>query len=610
MILEKYFSNKCIVTFFLVFISSFLLSIYLNTQNVAATRIVVLFISCISAIFFLKNRKECIFRKINIVFSILLGISIILGYHLHIDSYYNGTIDTEYIYSFHFIDVLALIFISFIIYIIISSVSLLTTQKSNEISGFLFKNEAFENIKPTKVLLEMIPFILISLIYLLMYYPGFIFGDSLESIGEALGYRELLNHHPYMYTMFIKLCLHLGNALGGGNTLGCAIYSIIQSIYLSFCYSYYINWTVSRFHIKKYLEIIMVLFYSLTPYIASYSITMWKDPIFVATLLLISLFNFDYEFGIKEKCKKSLIPYFLLIIIAIFVRSNGLYVIIFMEFIWLIIYLMNRKKIEANQKFIYKSIITGIIMIIIFTKIITGPIYKAIGVKQVKVESVGIFLNQMARVAAYDGDMTDAEKEYMNSLLPLDMYKSTYRPGCVDKLKWSPSFNSKKLNEDFFLYWFSIGTKNIKLYIESWEFMTAGYWGVNIPASNRRLTNISSGDPTIFNSTSNSIAESYGIYSKSFINSTTLKQIFTYDEWSIPAAWIHWLIFYILLLLLFSKTHEYYAFLAPSIGVIITLFLASPIIYWPRYCALEQIMLPIYLLILIKSFQKQNYCNT
>lgn len=66
---------------------------------------------------------------------------------------------------------------------------------------------------------------------------------------------------------------------------------------------------------------------------------------------------------------------------------------------------------------------------------ITGPVYKALNVTpSEKAESIGILLNQMARVAALDGDMTESDKEYLNSILPYESYKTVYTPTCTDNL--------------------------------------------------------------------------------------------------------------------------------------------------------------------------------
>ena len=72
-----------------------------------------------------------------------------------------------------------------------------------------------------------------------------------------------------------------------------------------------------------------------------------------------------------------------------------------------------------------------------------GPVYTKLDLNGEPVESLGIFLNQMASVVAYDGDMTEEDREYMNGLLPLENYKDTYRPCVVDLLKWDQNFSQK-----------------------------------------------------------------------------------------------------------------------------------------------------------------------
>ena len=57
--------------------------------------------------------------------------------------------------------------------------------------------------------------------------------------------------------------------------------------------------------------------------------------------------------------------------------------------------------------------------VIICYMTITGPVYKALNVTpSEKAESIGILLNQMARVAALDGDMTESDRifKYYTSL--------------------------------------------------------------------------------------------------------------------------------------------------------------------------------------------------
>jgi len=574
----------------------------------SATR-TILFIGAFVIDCFKKKKPETVkdYKAFDLIFSVLLSVSIIVGYHIHIENVYSGNIDTEYITSYNCFDVVSIIMIIWIIYHYVSGLRRIISTYSNtlmhviEEDGDVSKESAI-SIKTVAV--GAIPFLIIVLLYLMIYYPGFVFGDTLGSIAEKIEYGKLSNHHPVLYTVFVKSCLALGRKIGGGNSLGCAIYCVIQSVYYGFGLSYICCWMQNRFNIKKGIAGIYLLFMALTPYVMTYSIAMWKDPVFIITLAIISVMNFDYMNRRIKTTWKNLIVYVILILIVLFVRNNGFHVIMMVELIWAIIFLLNRKDKSVLR------ILVVTLCTLLFYSVVTGPIYETMGVKKVKAESLGIFINQMARVATYEGKMTDDEKEYMDSLLPLSKYKSTYRPDCVDMLKWDKDFNNDVLENDFFKYWFSIGIKNPKYYLESWEMMTAGYWAINVPYVNRRQTNISSGVPTVLNDQYVEIAAGYDIHSKNLLKREELKELFITDEWSVPASWIHWLLLYIIGLLLIQKKYKILPLLAPSIGVTLTLLVASPITYWPRYCYLEQLMLPIYMLILfylLRSEIKSEY---
>lgn len=115
-----------------------------------------------------------------------------------------------------------------------------------------------------------------------------------------------------------------------------------------------------------------------------------------------------------------------------FVRNNGIYIVCFLELSLLLTVFIKRKgslfpklkKVAANM---------GIIVFTIY--IITGPIYQNLNLNGEPVESLGIFLNQMASVVSYNGNMSDFDREFMEHLLPLDRYEDTYRPCVVDLLK-------------------------------------------------------------------------------------------------------------------------------------------------------------------------------
>lgn len=231
---------------------------------------------------------------------------------------------------------------------------------------------------------------------------------------------------------------------------------------------------------KKLLALIIVLIFSLSPYIATYSIAIWKDPFFSTALALATLLLMDFVLskGVIIESSKAWLPCFLiLLLIVAFSRNNGIYIIACTEIILLVYWLVTRSKPERSFTHIRK--LTGLIAcVVVLCLVVTGPIYRALGVaSSPRVESVGILLNQMARVAALDGDMDESDKEYLNSIVPLDEHKTLYSPTCTDSLKWSTSFDNTALENGFFEHWLSLLVQNPRAYFEAWELRAFGVLG-------------------------------------------------------------------------------------------------------------------------------------
>lgn len=541
-------------------------------------------------------------RAILMIFSCLLSFSIILGDHIHVEDAYSGTIEKNYMLPFDFFDLVAAFFITFGIYELIKFLFLIINQfvKSKKIS-FAAENK----ISIKLVVIICICIFVAWLPYLIVYYPGYIFGDTLYSILQAIGSSPLDNHHPVFYTLFIKICLKIGNFLGGGNTLGCAIYCLVQMLYMSICISYVTAWLYSRFKLPKLFLIILLMFYGITPYFAQLSIAMWKDPIFSTTLAVLTVILADIVLK-KDILKKTLsfwLIYVFLLLILIFVRNNGIYIAFFMSFMTFLICIMDREK--ENSSF-WKRLGICTLGIVVCSQIIIGPVYDKMGIGKEKVESYGIFLNQMARVVAYDGNMSEDDKEYMNQLLPLDLYKSTYTPCCVDLLKWNQDFNAAGLEKDFFKTYFSMLFKNPVIFFEGWMFQTYGYWTVNCDEINEYYANITSGvprnlNPDIYQEELNM----YGIKLNGHVTNNLLAKIFPATDGAIPIGVINWGIGLLIVFLVIKKQKYLLISLAPSIGLIITLVAASPISYWPRYAAAEQYLIPFYAALYILAFSSE-----
>ncbi|MBS5399814.1 MAG: hypothetical protein KHY08_12050 [Lachnospiraceae bacterium] len=590
----------------LAVISGYFISSYLHFkfQYLVGIGFFCLIIACIR-----RNRKQNFLTKskrfIIIAFSILLSFAIVLGDHIHVEDAYTGTTIDNYIVPYTVIDLLALIFIALGIYEIVKCIYFFSVKfKSPRIIQFSMQNK----ISVKSVVIVLACLLVLWLPYLFVYYPGFIFGDTLYSILQAIGGVALDNHHPVFYTLFIKFCLKLGNILGGSNTVGCVIYCIFQMLYMGICISYLSCWLYFRMKLPKKFLVILIMFYGITPYFAQMSIAMWKDPIFSVTLAVLTVMLMDVLLSKGEILEKNLLfegVYIILLCILIFVRNNGIYISFFMAFIFFVMWIIHRKKAIKKA---WKKLGICTIVIVIVSQIIVGPVYNKLGVGQETVESYGIFLNQMARVVACEGKMSEEDQNYMDQLLPIDLYKTTYTPCCVDLLKWNQEFDGSALENDFFKRYLSMLLKNPRIFFEGWVLQTYGYWTVNCDEINYYSANITGGIPR--NLDSDIYQEElnmYGIKLGGYANDEMLTKAFPVADWAIPIGIINWWVLFVVVFIILKEQNSLMVVLAPTVGLIITLIVASPISYWPRYAAAEQYLLPFYIALFIIIFGKRLY---
>ena len=168
--------------------------------------------------------------------------------------------------------------------------------------------------------------------------------------------------------------------------------SIIQALISSIIITEVIVWFNSKIK-NKLLTIILILYYFLPPIIANYNIALNKDTPY--SLMMLIFFVLIYEFvETKGKIlleKKYLIKLIIVSIITIYIRTNGIYVIIPTLFILFIVYGLKNHIIR------YISII---VLIIVFSLIQTITI-DLIGVAYLKREMYAVPIQQICYMVKY-----------------------------------------------------------------------------------------------------------------------------------------------------------------------------------------------------------------
>lgn len=538
------------------------------------------------------------------IYSLLLSVAIVLGWHLVLgDSASAGTVAQCYIAPFGWLDAAAVVVIYVALWVVLYGLYVLMSRcplgEANGKSGrarharrhAFIRSYRYRPVNWKWLVVCAVAFFVAWLPYLLAYWPGLILGDTTQSLAQSQGLRSLSNHHPIFFTLLIKVCLWIAAKAGFDATAGCALFCVCQMIVLALVFSYQVNWLRARFEVHKAFCIAAVLVLALSPYIATYSIAMWKDPLFSAALVVLTLMLADLVFSSGVASRRFLVSLGLVTLIMCLLRNNGIYIAALLFVVFAVAWVVRRQSWTLRTA-------CPLLVSVVAAWVITVPIYTAAGVSpSEKAESLGVPLAQMARVVAVDGDMSDSDREYMNSLLPLEEYKTVYHPCLIDSLKWNSDFHAKALKEGFFQHYVSMFVRNPGTYVEAWVLQTFGFWTVNVPEVVWFDTNVPCGDPRYDDQVSK-----YGISTGNLFGSDDVKSIFPLTGVFVPIGVIFWALLYLGLCAVLLGRKRWLLVLAPSLALVCTLIIASPLWYWPRYAVALQFLLPLWIVLFAACF--------
>ena len=291
-----------------------------------------------------------------------------------------------------------------------------------------------------------------------------------------------------------------------------------------------------------------------------------------------------------------------------FWRNNGIYILVVIALVLLIVGVAKAanngsSSADAIRNGRSRYFVPAVVLVAfsVAQVVITGPLYDSLGIgSDSKTESYGIPINQIARVVALDGEMSDADRAFFEALIPTARVREVYSPTCVDSIKYDAQFNYELLgHEDFWLHWLSLFLRNPRVYFEAWELQTCGFWTVNVPQVMACTSNVSWGP--IWNLDGAALYERCGIEAANLFNSDIAQQLFPYRAWSVPIGVISWALLFLCACIVCNRSWRTLLVLLPSAGLLATLLVASPIWYWPRYGMPLQLLIPFYLFLLVNT---------
>lgn len=600
-------------------------------------------------------------RAVWALFSALFAAALMAGAHIHASSStaYLGTVSSSYIEPYAPADLLGWALAAAGAYVLVTAAYLVACAPRGRAEAASGGAEgagdgdggcpglfalARRPVPAPAFLLGTLALIAAWTPYLLAYWPGFVFGDTMRSL-QQLASGEWSNHFPVLYTAIIGAGLDAAHALGLDRAWGLALVNMVQMAFMAACLSYLSCWAaahVTRPRPRAAAFLAVLAGFALPPYIATYSVAMWKDPVFSCALAMLALVEADLAIGCGSGGASAtgsrrgrgqrrwplLIWQAVLSLLVIFFRNNGVYIVAALLAAHLVLaacrdggdgrdggrgsgrgcpgsvtgaagHATVPQRLPGRRLSARRVVPCLVLCAVLAVSVaIQGPGYQALGIEpSEKAESLGVPLNQMARVAALGGSMSASDRAFLDGMLPIARYRVAYRPCCTDELKWDPYFDSSQLDDPaFFEHWWSLLLRNPLTYLEAWELQTFGFWDPGYHEAVSGVENIAGGVPRNNGARyARELAREYRIEVHGRVDGG--QPAVPSDGPSVPVGRALWAIAFLACCLLLAGPRRLLLSLVPPLALLATLALASPIWYWPRYGLAAQLLLPAYLVL-------------
>lgn len=312
----------------------------------------------------------------------------------------------------------------------------------------------------------------------LAHAPAFMSSDTIDQIQQALGIREISNHHPAIHTLLLRGLYKLTRLFGVRDiNISFAVIGLLQLLAMAAVCAGAVAY-VYRWKRSKGALFLMMAFYGLVAYNAYYSITLWKDILHAGiTVLLLMVVHAALTEPDGKNRRKLLVAVGVVGVLFCLFRSNATYAL----FGWCIFLLLLVKKSWTEKKAVFLTVIGALAL----SMLIKGPVYSSMGfAKPVFTESLSIPLQQVACVVANNRELSEEETEMINRIAGIDGIRESYVDYISDPIKSLIAMCGQRdyleaYKGEYLKLWFSLGIKYPKDYLFAWINQTKGYWYPN-----------------------------------------------------------------------------------------------------------------------------------
>lgn len=308
-------------------------------------------------------------------------------------------------------------------------------------------------IKVGKVKLFILLWFMMFLLWfpiLLACWPGVATYDINAQL-EQITHQAYSSHHPVVHTLFLEICLKVAERLGGNDSNGILIYSLLQMGIMTSVFAGTVCYMLYRKMAKIWCGLVF-LWYSLFPIHALFGVITTKDSLFSVFFLLTVLCIMQMREENFWKCVRWQIFAVISFTMMSIFRNNGYYVfLILIPFLGI-----------AYRKY-FKRLLIMVVIVVALVQAYRGPFSNALDVRPGDArEMLSIPIQQIARVYQKHQDELERKDRY----LILELIET-------DRLIHYDSHKSDTVKAGFQTEVFQ---ENMGIYIDLWGRLGSEYW--------------------------------------------------------------------------------------------------------------------------------------
>ncbi len=318
---------------------------------------------------------------------------------------------------------------------------------------------------------HVIVFVIISAFNFLGFfalYPGVYGYDAGFQILEVLDPSvKLTSHFSIIYSFFLAQCINVGKTIFHNNTIGLAIYSLIQMLFMNYVATRitFFSYNLSK---NRLILFISILMFSIFPLYIVMVFSTAQDVIFSGLFALL-IINF-IEYYDNPLNNKAIMIGFITLLLCLF-RNNGYYAIIF--FLIVSFFIKPKKP--------YYLLLISIFCSVVIYNLFVGSGYRLLHiVKESPIrEMSSVPSQQFSRTYNYNIDNLSKkeirEYEHFYDLKYFSYYSTRQSISDSSKMGLKVKVVEEKPIE-YLLFWLKTGVEHPKLYIEAFLLNNLGSW--------------------------------------------------------------------------------------------------------------------------------------